>query len=50
MLIVYYAMIKAAQYESAPELEQRGAAESSRMYAQLAAVRAPRMRFGGALA
>jgi len=50
MLIVYYTMVKAAGYESAPELAQRGSSEASRMYAQLIAVRAPRMHFGGALA
>jgi hypothetical protein len=50
MLIVYYTMVKAAGYESAPELAQRGSSEASRMYAQLIAVRAPRMSFGGALA
>lgn len=50
MLIVYYAMVKAAGYESAPELAQRGSSEAARMFAQLQAVRAPRMGFGGALA
>lgn len=50
MLIVYYAMQKYAGYESAPEVMQRGASEATRMYAQLQAVRAPRMSFSGALA
>jgi hypothetical protein len=50
MLIVYYAMQKYAGYESAPEVMQRGASESTRMYAQLQAIRAPRIGFGGALA
>lgn len=50
MLIVYYAMQKYAGYESAPEVMQRGASESARMMAQLQAVRAPRISFGGALA
>jgi hypothetical protein len=50
MLIVYYAMQKYAGYESAPEVMQRGASESTRMLAQLMAVRAPRLTFGGALA
>jgi hypothetical protein len=50
MLIVYQAMIKYAGYESAPEVEQRGASESTRMLAQLMALRAPRIGFGGALA
>jgi hypothetical protein len=50
MLIVYEAMVKYAGYESAPEVSQRGSQESTRLYAQLQAVRAPRMSFGGALA
>jgi hypothetical protein len=50
LLIVYQAMIKYAGYESAPEVEQRGASESARMLAQLMALRAPRIGFGGALA
>lgn len=50
MLIVYRVMIKAGQYESAPELTARGEQENAGMYAQLMALRAPRMSFGGALA
>jgi hypothetical protein len=50
MLIVYRTMMKYAGYESAPEVYQRGSEENSGMYAQLQAVRAPRMSFGGALA
>ena len=50
LLIVYYAMMKYAGYESAPEVMQRGASESARMNAQLMAVRAPHMSFGSALA
>jgi hypothetical protein len=50
MLVVYLAMQKYAGYESAPEVMQRGASEGTRMYAQLQAVRAPRLSFGGALA
>jgi hypothetical protein len=50
MLIVWGAMAKYAAYESAPEVAQRAMTEFNRMYAQLAAVRAPRMGFGGALA
>jgi hypothetical protein len=50
MLIVYRAMMKYAGFESAPEVYQRGSEENAGMYAQLLAVRAPRMSFGGALA
>lgn len=50
MLIVYRAMMKYAGYESAPEVYQRGSEENAGMYAQLQAVRAPRIGFGGALA
>lgn len=50
LLIVYRAMIKYSGYESAPEVEQRGSTESARMMANLMAVRAPRLHFGGALA
>lgn len=50
MLIVYRALIKAGQYESAPELIQRGEQEAAGMYAQLQALRAPRIGFGAALA
>lgn len=50
MLIVYVAMQKYGQYEAATEVYQRGAQESSRVYAQLSAARAPRFTFGGALA
>lgn len=50
MLIVYRAMMKYAGYESAPEVYQRGSEESARMRAQLMAVRAQRIGFGGALA
>lgn len=50
MLICYYAMQKYAGYESAPEVMQRGSSESTRMMAQLMALRAPRISFGGSLA
>jgi hypothetical protein len=50
MLIVYRAMMKYAGYESAPEVYQRGSEENAGMYAQLQAVRAPSIQFGGALA
>lgn len=50
MLIVYRTMMKYAGYESAPEVYQRGSEENAGMYAQLMAVRAPRLHFGGALA
>lgn len=50
MLLVYLAMVKAAGYESAPELMQRGSTEASRMMAQLMAARAPSIGFAGALA
>ena len=50
MLIVYLAMIKYGQYEAAQEVIQRGTSESARMMAQLMAVRAPTVTFGGALA
>jgi hypothetical protein len=50
MLIVYRTMIKAAGYESAPELSQRGIQEADGMYAQLQALYAPRVGWGGSLA
>lgn len=50
MLIVYRAMKKYAGYESAPEIYERANEESSGTYAQLQALRAPRIGFGGALA
>lgn len=50
MLIVYATMIKYAGYESAPEVLARGQLEYNGMYAQLQAVRAPAISFGGALA
>lgn len=50
MLCVYRAMIKAGQYESAAELIDRGEKENAGMYAQLEALQAPRIGFGGALA
>lgn len=50
MLIVYRAMMKYGGYESAPEVYQRGSEENAGMYAQLLALRAPRISFAGALA
>jgi hypothetical protein len=50
MLIVYRTMMKYAGYESAPEVYERGSQENAGMYAQLLAVRAPRMSWAGALA
>ncbi|HEY1441989.1 MAG TPA: hypothetical protein VGF65_14460 [Mycobacterium sp.] len=50
MLIVYRVMQKYGRYESAPEVYERGTEENAGMYAQLMAVRAPRVSFGGALA
>jgi hypothetical protein len=50
MLIVYRTMMKYAGYESAPEVYERGSQENAGMYAQLLAVRAPRMSWSGALA
>jgi hypothetical protein len=50
MLIVYRTMLKYAGYESAPEVYQRGSEENAGMYAQLEALRAPAISFGGALA
>jgi hypothetical protein len=50
MLCVYRAMMKYAGYESAPEVYARGSEENAGMYAQLMAVRAPKMSFGGPLA
>lgn len=50
MLIVYGVMRKYGQFESAPEVYQRGKEEGSVMSAQLMAVRAPRITMGGALA
>lgn len=49
MLIVYKAMMKYAGYESAVEVYQRGSAEYNLMFAQLEAVRLPRISFAGAL-
>ncbi len=50
MLIVYQTMMKYAGYESAPEVYQRGSSENARMYAQLEAIWAPEVTFGGSLA
>jgi hypothetical protein len=50
MLIVYRVMQKCGQYESAQELYARGSEENAGMYAQLMAVRAPKVSFGGPLA
>lgn len=50
MLCVYRAMCKYGGYESAPEVYQRGKEEGDSMYAQLQALRAPRISMGGALA
>lgn len=50
MLIVYRTMLKYSGYESAPEVYARGKEENDGMYAQLQAVRAPRISWGGALA
>ena len=50
MLIVYRGMLKYAGYESASEVYQRGKEEGDGMFAQLEAIRAPRVSFGRALA
>ncbi len=50
MLIVYSAMKKYAGYESASEVFERGDREFKPMMAQLMALRAPRITFGGSLA
>lgn len=50
MLIVYGAMIKYGQYESAQEVYSRGQEEFAGMYARLQLLRAPLVHFGGALA
>jgi hypothetical protein len=50
MLIVYRTMLKYGRYESAPEVWERGSEENAGMYAQLQALRAPRVTFGGSLA
>lgn len=50
MLIVYKAMQSYAGYESAPEVMERGSQQYASMYAQLEALRAPRIGFAGALA
>lgn len=50
LLIVYRCMMKYGGYESAPEVYQRGSQEEAGTYAQLQAVRAPKIGFGGALA
>lgn len=49
LLIVYGAMMKYAGYESAPEVYSRASQEYNRMFAELEAVRLPRMGFAGAL-
>jgi hypothetical protein len=49
-LIWYRTMMKYGRYESAPEVWERGSEENAGMYAQLQALRAPRVSFGGALA
>jgi hypothetical protein len=50
MLIVYRAMMKYGGFMSAPDVYQRGQEENAGMYAQLQALRAPRIRTRGALA
>ena len=50
MLPVYRAMMKYARYESAAEVYARAEEENAGMYAQLEALRAPRITFCGALA
>ena len=50
MLIVYRAMMKYGQYESAQEVYTRGQEENAGMYSRLQLLRAPRVSFGGALA
>jgi hypothetical protein len=50
MLICYRAMLKYAGYESAPEVYQRGKEEGDGMFAQLLALRAPRISWGASLA
>jgi hypothetical protein len=50
MLICYRTMMKYGGYESASEVYQRGKEENDGMYAQLQALRAPRMGWGGSLA
>jgi hypothetical protein len=50
MLVVYKTMQSYAGYESAPEVMERGSRQYNSMYAQLGAVRAPKMSFGSALA
>lgn len=49
MLIVYGCMKKYGGYESAPEVYTRGVEEYADMYAQLTAVRAPKISWSGAL-
>jgi hypothetical protein len=50
LLIVYYAMRKYSQYESAPEVYQRAKQEGDTTMAQLRLLRGPRFTFAGALA
>lgn len=50
MLIVYFAMKKYAGYEAATEVYTRASEEAAPMYAQLQAVRAPKISWSGALA
>jgi hypothetical protein len=50
MLIVYRTMMKYGRYESAPEVWERGSEENAGMYAQLQAVRAPKVSWAGSLA
>jgi hypothetical protein len=50
MLICYRVLMKYGQYEAAQEVYARGKEEGDGMYAQLMALRAPRMGWGGALA
>lgn len=49
MAIVYLAMTKAASYEAAPELLQRGETEFRKLIARLEALRAPEIFMGGSL-
>lgn len=50
MAIVYAAMIKYGEYESAEEVVSRGTREFNRLYNQLLGARGNKMRMGGALA
>lgn len=50
LMIVYRCMMKYGEYIPAPEVFSRGSRENDEMYAQLTAMRAPKVSWSGALA